>query len=116
MIPAFAPRLDILPPPQRRLWDELPTLPAGFTLYGGTAIALHLGHQQSVDFDFFGDRPLDPARLLTAIPFLAGATVPQREPDTLGCLVDRGGPVRLPFSGVPNRPPLRRRSSRRGTG
>jgi hypothetical protein len=25
-------------------------------LYGGTAITLHLGHRESVDFDFFGNR------------------------------------------------------------
>ncbi|MDF1482816.1 nucleotidyl transferase AbiEii/AbiGii toxin family protein [Extensimonas sp. H3M7-6] len=28
----------------------------GFALYGGTAIALRLGHRQSVDFDFFQPR------------------------------------------------------------
>ena len=39
----FAPRLDILPPPQRRLWDELAAVPGEFVLYGGTALALHLG-------------------------------------------------------------------------
>jgi hypothetical protein len=36
----FSPRLDILPPPQRRLWDELGEVPPEFVLYGGTAIAL----------------------------------------------------------------------------
>ena len=50
----FTPRLDILPPSQRRLWDELSAVPVEFVLYGGTAIALHLGHRESVDFDFFG--------------------------------------------------------------
>jgi hypothetical protein len=49
----FAPRLDIVPPPQRRLWDELAAVPAAFVLYGGTAVALQLGHRTSVDFDFF---------------------------------------------------------------
>ena len=56
----FLPRLDILPNPQRRLWDELAAVPVEFALYGGTAIALHLGHRHSVDFDFFGNRPFDP--------------------------------------------------------
>ena len=37
----FTPRLDILPLPQRRLWDELASVPPEFVLYGGTAIALH---------------------------------------------------------------------------
>jgi hypothetical protein len=103
----FTPRLDILPPAQRRLWDELHDLPPWFVLYGGTAIALHLGHRQSIDFDFFADRPLDEERLLLSLPFLAKATVTQREPNTLGCSVDRGGPVKLSFFGVPRLPRLR---------
>lgn len=97
----FTPHLDILPPPQRRLWDELSTVPPEFVLYGGTALALHLGHRQSVDFDFFGNKPLDPAQLVPAIPFLAGAVVTQREPNTFGCTVDRGGAIKLSFFGVP---------------
>jgi hypothetical protein len=103
----FSPHLDILPPPQRRLWDALAELPAEFVLYGRTAVALHLGHRHSVGFDFFGSRPLDPTNLALAIPFLAGATITQREPNTLGCVVDRGGQVRLSFFGVPLLPRLR---------
>jgi hypothetical protein len=102
----FAPRVDILPPPQRRLWDELAAVPPEFVLYGGTAIALHLGHRQSVDFDFFGNRPLDSTHLAPAVPFLAGATVTQREPNTFSCLVDRGGIVKLSFFGPPGIPRL----------
>ena len=49
----FEPRLDILPPAQRRLWNELGSTPPDFVLYGGTALALRLGHRQSEDFDFF---------------------------------------------------------------
>ena len=105
-MPGFQPRLDILPAPQRRLWDELRALPPEFTLYGGTAIALHLGHRHSVDFDFFGSRALDPVALMPTIPFLAGATIVQREPNTLGCIVDSGGPVLLSFFGVPALPRL----------
>ena len=102
----FTPRLDILPPPQRRLWDELAAVPPEFVLYGGTALALHLGHRQSVDFDFFGNKPFDPARLVPAIPFLAGATVTQREPNTFSCNVERGGVVKLSFFGLPGLPRL----------
>jgi hypothetical protein len=105
----FSPRLDILPPPQRRLWNELADIPSEFVLYGGTAVALHLGHRQSADFDFFGERPLDANSLTLAIPFLAGAMVTQREPNTLSCIVDRDGPVKLSFFGLPSfhqlRPP-----------
>lgn len=47
------PRLDILPAQQRSLWPELAAVPRRFILYGGTAIALQLGHRVSIDFDFF---------------------------------------------------------------
>ncbi|MBV8523679.1 MAG: nucleotidyl transferase AbiEii/AbiGii toxin family protein [Acetobacteraceae bacterium] len=106
MTPEFIPRLDILPPPQRRLWDELSAVPSEFVVYGGTAVALHLGHRQSLDFDFFGNKPLDPAYLVPAVPFLAGATVTQRDPNTFSCTVDRGGVVRLSFFGLPGLPRL----------
>jgi hypothetical protein len=32
----FTPKLEILPPAQRRLWDELKDTPQDFVLYGGT--------------------------------------------------------------------------------
>ncbi|MBV9784869.1 MAG: nucleotidyl transferase AbiEii/AbiGii toxin family protein [Acidisphaera sp.] len=102
----FTPRLDILPKAQRRLWDELVGVPAEFVLYGGTAVALHLGHRQSADFDFFGNRPFDPAKLAVDIPFLAAATITRRQTNTLSGVVDRGGPVRLSFFGVPGLPRL----------
>jgi hypothetical protein len=102
----FRPRLDILPPAQRRLWDELAGVPANFVLYGGTAIALHLGHRQSVDFDFFGDQAFDPAQIAASIPFMAAAAITQRGPNTLSGIVERGGPVRLSFFGLPGIPRL----------
>jgi hypothetical protein len=116
MLGTFAPRLDVLPAPQRRLWSELARTPPEFVLYGGTALALRLGHRQSVDFDFFGNRALDPNALTLAIPFLVGATVTQREPNTLSCTVDRGGPVKLSFFGVPALPRLRAPSIAADTG
>ena len=59
MMDSFAPRLDVLPATQRELWPELrPVRDLGFVLYERTAIALWLGHRQSVDFDFFGSHPL----------------------------------------------------------
>ena len=75
-------------------------LPDGIVLYGGTALALYLGHRQSVDFDFFARRDLDLERIAEDIPFLAGAQVIQRERNTLSVIVDRGGPVKVSFFGV----------------
>lgn len=81
-------------------------MPGEFTLYGGTALALHLGHRKSVDFDFFGSRAIDVPSLQAEIPFLAGAAVIQREKNTLSAIVDRGGPVKVSFFGVPKLPRL----------
>jgi hypothetical protein len=79
----FVPRLDILPAEQRQLWAALrPARELGFVLYGGTAIALHLGHRQSIDFDFFHSRPLDREALNIALAFLNKATVLQDGPNT----------------------------------
>jgi hypothetical protein len=102
----FLPHLEILPPAQRRLWHELDQVPSEFTLYGGTAIALHLGHRQSVDFDFFGNRAFDASKLQAAIPFLAEAQAEHREKNTLTAILKRGGEVTVSFFGVPNLPRL----------
>ncbi len=70
----FFPRMEILPPAQQQLWPLLkPLMPLGFVLYGGTAIALRLGHRASVDFDFFTEQPLDRAQMLGVMPWLAQA-------------------------------------------
>ena len=100
-MPRFEPRLDVLAPAQRRLWRELSEVPDHFVLYGGTAIALQVGHRQSVDFDFFGTEDFDPDDLLRSLSSLEGAEVMQREAGTLTCLVDRGGPVQVSFFAVP---------------
>ncbi len=99
MSPAFTPRVDILPEAQRRLWPELGDTPREFTLYGGTAIALRLGHRQSIDFDFFTQTPFEPDTLLKDIPYLKGAVVRHSSPNTLIATVDRGGPVQVSFFG-----------------
>jgi hypothetical protein len=96
---AWQPRLDALPEAQRRLWTELGATPPGFVLYGGTALALRLGHRQSVDFDFFSSRPFVPAEVQRAAAYLKGAEVQQSSGNTLVCLLDRGGEVQVAFLG-----------------
>jgi hypothetical protein len=102
----FEPRLEILPPPQRKLWGELSELPREFVLYGGTALALHLGHRHSIDFDFFGNRALEIQKIERGLSFLKGANIIQREKNTLSAIVERDGPVKVSFFGVPNLPRL----------
>ena len=79
----FKPSMDILPPAQKRLWSELSNAPnLGFTLYGGTAIALRLGQRDSVDFDFFSEKPLDREAIKAAFPFVEQSTTRKDERDT----------------------------------
>ncbi len=99
----FSPRLEILPPAQRKLWSDLaPASRLGLVLYGGTAVALRLGHRSSVDFDFFSDHPLGLAVLREAFGFLRRATVLLQEANSLTVLVEgksSGETVKLSFFG-----------------
>lgn len=99
MSKVFAPRLDVLAKPQRRLWPELAGTPDDFILYGGAAIALRLGHRQSVDFVFFSPVTFEPHSLLKTVPYLKDDTVRKSAPNDLAVTVDRGGPIQLSFLG-----------------
>ena len=96
----LTPRVDVLPAAQQVLWPSLAELSDTFVLYGGTALALRLGHRTSVDFDFFCAGPLDTDRLFD-LPFLHGAETLQAAPDTLTVSVAPSGtaPVKLSFFG-----------------
>ena len=91
----FNPRMDLLPAAQQRLWPELrPAAELGFALYGGTAIALRLGHRATVDFDFFSEKPLDRDAIHAAFPFISRSTVLQDQPNTLTVNVPFGNSER----------------------
>ncbi len=96
----FTPRLDILPASQRALWDELSSTPSAFTLYGGTAVALRLGHRHSIDFDFFSQLPFQTDSLIESIPYLKGASIRQSAANTLTMSIDRQGPVKISYFGA----------------
>lgn len=98
----FSPNKDILPPAQKELWPLLhPATDTGFVLYGGTAIALRLGHRISIDFDFFSHNELSRKTLSATLPFLKSSTVLQDEHDSLSVLVPVGNDqtVKVSFFG-----------------
>lgn len=85
---SFKPCLSVLPSAQRSLWPELSkTVELGFVLYGGTAIALRLGHRRSVDFDFFSHSPLNREVLRDSFSFIERSTLLQDQQDSLTLLV-----------------------------
>jgi hypothetical protein len=95
------PKLGVLPSAQREIWPSLaPASRLNFVLYGGTAIALHLGHRKSLDFDFFRSEPLDKDQIRTAFRFMNGAAILQDAPDTLVAVAEMpSGPVKISFFG-----------------
>jgi hypothetical protein len=95
----FEPRLNVLPPAQRRLWPELAATPPGFILYGGTAIALRLGHRESVDFDFFSFTDAATHALLSEVSYLRGAAILLSAPGTLTVRIGESQPVKVSFVG-----------------
>jgi hypothetical protein len=56
---------------------------AGWTLAGGTGLALQLGHRLSYDLDFFATRRFDGVRLADALAGVAAVTVLGRSAGTL---------------------------------
>jgi hypothetical protein len=111
----FNPHTEALPPAQREIWPQLAaSVELGLVLYGGTAVALRLGHRTSIDFDFFTEMPLNRQKLERAFAFLGRSKVIQDQPDTLSVLAPvREGSVKVSFfgeieigrAGIPERTP-----------
>lgn len=97
----FEPRLDILPDAQKQVWPLLAPAPGlGLVLYGGTAVALHLGHRHSIDFDFFRSQPLEKKQIEKAFTFVRDAQTLQESEDTLVVAAPMlSGPVRVSWFG-----------------
>ena len=96
-LPELTPDLAVLPQAQADLWPRLGDIPEEFVLYGGTALALRLGHRTSVDFDFFADDPFVPGDLLDRIGPLGRPEVVLVRESTL-VVIEPGG-VQLSFFG-----------------
>lgn len=92
-------RLDILLSEQTKLYPFLQQITKlGFVLFGGTAIALQLGHRQSVDFDFFHEQDIsDFQSTLLNLEGLNAQHVLQNEPNSL-CFQTKNN-VKLSFFG-----------------
>lgn len=58
---------NILNPDQVELLNLLKFFSSNFYLVGGTAIALHLGHRRSIDFDLFTDKTFNPMTIRNKI-------------------------------------------------
>ena len=91
-------RTDMLPEAQQALWPRLGEVPEHFVLYGGTALALRLGHRQSEDFDFFSATPFDPLELQRSLGLLADVNVSHSGTNTLNVTTQPEG-VKVSFFG-----------------
>lgn len=98
---SFEPKTAILPKAQQEIWPLLTPAPGlSFVLYGGTAVALHLGHRISVDFDFFRTEPLDKKEIETSFTFMRNARTIQEDENTLVVIAPmRSGSVKVSFFG-----------------
>lgn len=99
---SFEPKTGILPPAQKEIWPQLAAArELSFVLYGGTAVALHLGHRESLDFDFFSAEPLDKRKLSATFGFMRNARTIQEDPQTLVLSTPTvSNPVRISFFGT----------------
>ena len=97
---SLAANMQVLPAAQKAVWGRLRELASRFVLYGGTALALRLGHRQSEDFDLFGDAPVDPDQLVRDLELLRGAAVRQKAANTLSVTLPGEAPVKLSLFGV----------------
>ena len=84
---------SVLQPNTRALLNMLgpPLSKQGFFLVGGTALAIQLGHRQSIDLDFFTRQPFDGQSVIDSLNDLAGIAslrVVGRAENTLNLNID----------------------------
>lgn len=58
---------EIITPAQEKILSIVKRFSADYYLVGGTAIALHLGHRRSIDFDLFTDKSFDNTKIIRKI-------------------------------------------------
>lgn len=80
---------DVLTEQGKKIFRSLTHFPDGY-LAGGTALALQIGHRQSIDFDLFFSQPIpqeQASRVKTAFPHSSIAIL-VNNPDELTALID----------------------------
>jgi len=96
---------EILPLKQRCLFEKLTEAEwiSPFYLVGGTGLALQIGHQQSVDFDFVSPTAFDQVQLSNRLGAWGKVTRLQEAKGTLHCSLDDVKLFLLPTSHMGNR-------------
>lgn len=92
---------DILDPERKEILPKLEAFKSEFYLAGGTALALQIGHRDSLDFDFFSRENIDTIKLFDQInETFAGSEIikTQEEKNTLSVNI---GQVKLSFLAYP---------------
>jgi len=91
-------RLDVLPESQLKLFESLAEQDfiADFYLAGGTCLALHIGHRQSIDFDFFIPADFDTSAIITKLTQIGNYERDNEERNTIN---GRLNDVRISFFG-----------------
>jgi len=82
---------DILDKKRLGVLPKFKSLKNDFYLAGGTALALYLGHRDSIDFDFFTPKDIDTEKLFTRLKEIFSEfkiLKIQEEKNTLAVLVD----------------------------
>lgn len=90
--------LDILDEKRKSILPILSSFKGDFYLAGGTALALQIGHRDSIDFDFFTENDFDNLKLKAEVEDLFAdhsVNVFQLETNTLSCIID--GEIKLSF-------------------
>ncbi len=97
--------LEILAESQQYLWNKFSEANfKDFVLYGGTALALRLGHRRSIDFDFFSSASVTQEKIHSSWSFMdqANLRIIQQELNTYTVLVqdtNMSTTVKLSFFG-----------------
>ena len=81
---------ETLAPETRRVLEKISRQPfiRDFYLVGGTALALHLGHRESIDLDFFSAENFVLEKLKKEIPALGQYRLTNEEDGTLDGMLD----------------------------